>query len=305
MSHEDAPTRGRRSDPEPGRPRAARGSGTPQRRSPALASGAVMQVPGHAPVRARRPRFVLWALVGGLSLLAYVALWLGGRSPWARYVDHSLTASDTGQSPLGSLFFVAGWTVMVTAMMLPTAVPLLDVFALVARRRPQRWRLCVLVTLGFVAVWAAFGYVLTWVDRVVHLVVDESGAIADRPQLIAAFVLVAAGLYQFSSLKRRCLTRCRSPLSFIIPRWSGGSPSADALRIGADYGVSCLGCCWALMLLVFALGTGNVGVMLLVGVVMAVEKNLPRARLLTPALGVTLTVVGIAMGMRALIWAGG
>ena len=233
------------------------------------------------------------------SLLAYVALWVGGQAPWSRYLDHDLALVGSSL-PVAWVVFVLGWTVMVTAMMLPTALPLFDAFARVVGRRPEHRRLLFILASGFVGVWAAFGFVVIWADLGVHAVVERVAALAERPQLIAAVVLAGAGLYQFSALKQRCLSRCRSPLSLIVPRWTGRAAGADALRIGIDYGVWCLGCCWTLMLLVFAVGTGNVGAMLVFGLLMAVEKNVPRARALTPALGVVLVVAAGAIALSAL-----
>jgi predicted metal-binding membrane protein len=243
-------------------------------------------------------RQLLYAFVGTTSVFAYVALWLGGRSPWSRYLDHSFITADAAGTLVASMVFVLGWTVMVAGMMLPTALPLLEAFARVVRWRPQRRRLLLLLTAGFLGVWAAFGYLLVWGDLAVHLLVDRLPVVADRPQLIAAIVLVAAGLYQLSELKQRCLNRCRSPLSLIMPHWSGAG--ADAVRIGVGYGLSCLGCCWTLMLLLFAIGMGNVGLMLAFGLYMAVEKNVPRARQLTPLLGAILVGAGLVVALPGL-----
>lgn len=239
----------------------------------------------------------LYALVGATALLAYLALWLGGRSPWARYLDHGIAGGSSPGPLLTSALFVLGWTVMVTAMMLPTAVPLFEAFGRIVGRRPDRRRLLVTLAVGFVGVWAAFGYLLRWADVALHVVVDHVEVVADRPHLIVAAVLVAAGTYQFSELKQRCLMRCRSPRSLIVPRWSGGRAGADAFRIGVDYGVYCLGCCWMLMVLLFAVGMGNVGVMLALGLFMTLEKNVPRVRRLTPAVGALLVGAGVAIAV--------
>lgn len=246
--------------------------------------------------RACRP---LYALVGVTALLAYLALWLGGRSPWARYLDHGSAAGSSAAALLTAGLFVLGWTVMVTAMMLPTAVPLFEAFGRIVGRRPDRRRLLVTLAVGFVGVWAAFGYLLLWADVALHLVVDHVEVVADRPHLIVAAVLVAAGIYQFSELKQRCLMRCRSPRSLIMPRWSGCRARADAFRIGVDYGVYCLGCCWMLMVLLFAVGMGNVGMMLGLGLFMSLEKNVPRVRRLTPAVGALLVGAGVAIAIQS------
>jgi predicted metal-binding membrane protein len=106
-------------------------------------------------------------------------------------------------------------------------------------------------------------------------------------------VFALAGLFQFSSLKYRCLDKCRSPLSFVLEHWRGHNHAYYAARLGLRHGAYCVGCCWALMLLMFALGTGSLGWMLLLGGIMAVEKNMPWGRHLSAPLGTAL--VGVAL----------
>jgi predicted metal-binding membrane protein len=96
------------------------------------------------------------------------------------------------------------------------------------------------------------------------------------------------GLFQFSRLKYHCLDQCRTPLSFIIQRWRGVTPRRDAFLLGMQHGVFCVGCCWAIMLLMFIVGTGNVGWMLALGAMMAIEKNAAWGRWLSHSLGFAL-----------------
>jgi predicted metal-binding membrane protein len=90
-------------------------------------------------------------------------------------------------------------------------------------------------------------------------------------------VLAGAGLFQFSRLKYHCLDKCRTPYGFIVQHWHGPQPSRSAFQLGFDHGLYCVGCCWAIMLLMFVVGTGNVGWMLALGAVMAVERTCPGA----------------------------
>src|SRR4029077_2307682 len=99
---------------------------------------------------------------------------------------------------------------------------------------------------------------------------------------------LVAGLYQFSSLKYACLDQCRSPMTFIVKRWGGAHPRRDAFRLGVDHGIYCVGCCWSLMLVMFAVATGSLAWMLLLGIVMGLEKNLPWGRRLSAPVGVIL-----------------
>ena len=119
--------------------------------------------------------------------------------------------------------------------------------------------------------------------------------------MISAGTILLAGIYQFSALKYRCLEQCRSPLVFIAGRWSGRAPRRQALQLGAEHGLFCLGCCWSLMLVMFAVGVGNLGWMFMLGALMAFEKNHPLGRLLSRPLGVGLIGAGIAMSALALV----
>jgi predicted metal-binding membrane protein len=120
--------------------------------------------------------------------------------------------------------------------------------------------------------------------------------------LLGATTLIVAGLFQFSSLKYRCLDKCRSPLSFIVEHWRGSDERQQAFRLGAHHGIFCIGCCWALMLLMFPLGAGNIGWMLALGTLMAIEKNIRWGRQLSKPLGVVLLGMGIIIALRGDPW---
>ena len=109
-----------------------------------------------------------------------------------------------------------------------------------------------------------------------------------------------AGVYQFSSLKYRCLDKCRSPVAFVMQNWRGHE-RWDALRLGVRHGVFCLGCCWALMLLLFAVGVGSIGWMLVLAAVMATEKNATWGRRLSGPLGIVLVVGGVATALAGIV----
>jgi predicted metal-binding membrane protein len=232
--------------------------------------------------------------VAGLALCALAVLLVWGASPYAGYLHHDGATGGGAVEQASSLaLFLGGWLLMSTAMMLPTATRLLRDFARIVRRRPERRLMQAFVVAGFLATWLATGYVFRVADVAVHLLVGSVAWLQQRPDLLGAGVLVAAGLFQFSALHHRCLTACRSPRSFIYRHWRGGDARADALRIGLAYGASCVGCCWALMLLMFAVGTANVAWMLGLAAVMAVEKNVRwGVRLARPA-GAGLAAAGV------------
>ena len=128
-----------------------------------------------------------------------------------------------------------------------------------------------------------------------HEVVERIGWLEGNPWVISAGTILLAGVYQFTPLKYHCLDKCRSPLSFIQQHWRGGRASTQAFRLGVHHGVFCLGCCWSLMLLMFAVGVGNIAWMLALGAVMTIEKNVPWGRKLSAPLGVFLVGWGLVL----------
>jgi len=182
---------------------------------------------------------------------------------------------------------------MIVAMMLPSSVPLIVTFrALVARRRRPA-RLVLLLLVGYLLVWGAFGLGAWLADRGVHAAVDAVPWLATHPQLIIAATLLGAGLWQFSPLRDRCLDECRSPLGFVLNRWRGVSERREALLMGIAHGAFCVGCCWSLMLVMFGVGISSLIAMLLLGGVTAIEKNLPQGRRLSRPLGVMLVLAAV------------
>ena len=131
--------------------------------------------------------------------------------------------------------------------------------------------------------------------QVLRSVAANSSWFIGHGWMVAATVLIGAGLFQFSALKYRCLEQCHTPFTFVASRWHGRAPSQEALRIGFDHGVFCVGCCWALMLLMFVVGMGNLGWMLVLAAIMAAEKNLSWGRRLRTPLGVALVIWGCAI----------
>lgn len=246
-----------------------------------------------------RHRRVFVPLLAALVACAWLALWAWSGSPYAGYLEHG---DWTAAGPLAELCRVlpaggvlvpaalhgAAWVLMCTAMMLPTTLPLFAAFDRLAAQRPDHGRLLALLGLGYLAVWAAFGVVAHGLHGMLLALVDSVPALAWRGWLIGAAIIALAGAFQFSALKYRCLEKCRTPLSFVIERWRGRAQARQAFLLGAHHGLFCLGCCWALMLLMFAVGAGSLGWMLLLAAAMAVEKNLPWGRRLTAPLGVAL-----------------
>jgi predicted metal-binding membrane protein len=241
-------------------------------------------------------------IAGMLTGMAWVALWLWEQSPYGRYLDHPrwtdsglaaalCQALPAGDVILPALLYAGGWLSMTAVMMLPTALPLFRLFDRLVQPRPDRTMLMALLVAGYLAVWAGFGIAAHLLDAAIHVGVRQSEWLMLNGWAIGAAVLAGAGLFQFSRLKYHCLDKCRTPFGFIAQRWHGPHPLQSALRLGLDHGVYCVGCCWAIMLLMFVVGTGNVGWMLALGAVMAVEKNMPWGRNLSRPLGGALLAI--------------
>ena len=229
----------------------------------------------------------------GLVALAWAALWWLERSPWGvvfhLHAGHEMhSPAIDPAAPLGASLFVAGWVLMTVAMMLPATIPVAEVFRRLVSRRSNAPTLVALMLLGYLAVWTGLGV------AVYALQLGLNGYLATlAPQgwATAAVLFLLAGGFQFSSLKYRCLDRCRTPLGFVLSRWHGRRESLAAFRLGAEHGAFCVGCCWALMLLMFAVGTAHLAWMLLLGVIMGLEKNAPWGRRLGHPLGFVLLSV--------------
>jgi predicted metal-binding membrane protein len=243
--------------------------------------------------RAAAPGTALAAIVA----CAWLALLFWGASPYARYLGHGDASGAAPVEILSVALFLTGWTLMITAMMLPTANELLQAFGQVVRRRPDRLRLQLIVVAGFLLIWIAVGSAFQLADKGVHAAVEAIGWLQARPQLISASALIGAGAFEFTTLKHRCLTACRSPRGFIYRHWHGPRPEANALRIGMAYGTSCAGCCWALMALLFALGTASVVWMLAVGALMAAEKLTRVGARLARPVGAALVAAGVVVAL--------
>ena len=240
----------------------------------------------------RRDGVLLGSSLLALAVLAWLALWLWDGSPYGRYLHHDAGLAGLPLALEGLLFSV-GWFVMIVAMMLPSSVPLVLTFRALVGRRRHPGRLVALLLMGYLAIWVAFG-VMAWVaDRGVHAVVDAVPFLAEHPQLIIGTTLLVAGLWQFSPLRDRCLDACRSPLGFVMNRWRGVAEEREALSIGLAHGAFCIGCCWSLMLVMFGVGIGSLAVMLVLGGLTAIEKDVPWGRRLTRPVGVGLVLAAV------------
>jgi predicted metal-binding membrane protein len=233
---------------------------------------------------------VLWRWRQRTNLLPGLALVALAAAGWSYVASHaSATGSMAMDSPGGAVVFLAGWTAMMTAMMVPATLPLILLYRTTAGSDlgPAHSRISMLALLaGYLAVWAAAGMPVYGYS----LLVEAAGSVAT---VLPAALLVVGGSYQFTPLKRRCHLRCSSPLSFLLQHWRQGA--GGALRLGVLHGLDCLGCCAGLMVGLVALGMMNLAWVLTAAVVIFVEKTIPGSHRLARPLGVVMIVGGLAL----------
>jgi predicted metal-binding membrane protein len=253
-------------------------------------------------------RAVYLALIVALSLAAWATLALWAASPYAGYVEHPgwadagafaqlCRALPQGEIVVPALLHALAWILMIAAMMLPTALPLVTLFRRVVSGRADEATLIGRVIAGFFCAWLAFGLVAHGIDAGLRALAARSDWLVLHGATVAAAVLIGAGVFQFSALKYRCLERCRTPLSFVSSHWRGQAPAREAFRLGVDHGLFCVGCCWALMLVMFVVGVGSIGWMMALAAVMAAEKNLTWGKRLRTPLGVALVGWGAYLAL--------
>lgn len=240
-----------------------------------------------APARRVTPdEWIVWGVVALAWALA-LAGGLAGRSDWLAH-DALLGRGVPDAATL--LRFLLAWQVMVGAMMLPTALPMVRLFARASRGAPGHG-LAMLAFLGaYAAVWTAFALAAVVGDAGVHALAATLDLRQTRPGLLAGLALLLAGAFQFSPLKEQCLRACRHPVSFLMHYYGRGVRAA--WRLGLRHGLFCLGCCWALMLVMFAVGAGSLVWMSLLTGVMLIEKTSRWGRRLVPVVGLLLLLWG-------------
>lgn len=220
---------------------------------------------------------VAWGLAIGAELT--------GRFQWVHH--HHLAADGLAVWASLALFLVA-WQVHIAAMMLPSTLPLIGLFhqASAGQRRPGLARVGFLG--GYLIVWTAFGIVALVGDALLDRVAGHDGML--RLEWIAGAVLLLAGAFQFSALKARCLDKCRQPRAFLLNHYRRGM--LGGLALGARHGAFCVGCCWALMLVMFLVGIANLAWMTPLAALMFYEKVGRHGERAVRLAGVALILLG-------------
>lgn len=183
-----------------------------------------------------------------------------------------------GGPPIGIALalFLCAWLVMIVAMMLPSSLPFMRMFAIASANQPNHGSMLLLCFAGYAVVWFAFGAAAFIGDIALHRFVERAAWLAQHPWLISGAVLAAAGAFQFTPLKDACLRACRVPSNFLVRHYRRGG--AAAFAIGYRHGAFCVGCCWALMLITFAAGFANLAWMAALTALMVFEKTAHTGR---------------------------
>jgi predicted metal-binding membrane protein len=203
-----------------------------------------------------------------------------------------------GMSLGGLGFFVTVWVVMMAAMMFPSVAPTVLMYDRLreghrARGEGAAADATALFVAGYLLVWTAAGLAAYALFELVRAIDPAFLAWNDAGRYVTGGVIVAAAVYQVTPLKRACLTKCRSPMMFLAERWRNGR--AGAVEMGVRHGAWCLGCCWALMAALFAVGIMSLGWMALIAAFIAAEKLLPWPT--GARLAVALSLLALGLGV--------
>jgi predicted metal-binding membrane protein len=235
-----------------------------------------------------RATYAIGAALLGLAGIAWVGVVLQGAG----------MTSDAGSLSLpGALVFLVAWGVMMAAMMLPSATPMIVMYDKVIRSLPERDRAiptALFVALYF-AIWLSLGVLVYLAGAAVSTIAEANPNVAGSLPYVLAAVLVAAGAYQFTPLKQACLRHCRSPVSFLMARWRSGY--AGTVRLAAAHAAYCVGCCAALMVVLVAAGAMSLPWVLLVASIVFVEKLFPRGELSARLVGVGFVILGLVIAV--------
>lgn len=240
-----------------------------------------------------RPKVLAVACVTALTALGWLAFGaLYAQASLLAVLCRPLAASLWGAN--GFALVASMWAAMTLAMMLPSAAPMILTYAQIADTAAHRGeRIVSPFTLagGYALVWLGFAAFATLAQFALSRAALLDGSMASASNLFSGAIFMGAGVYQFSALKHACLRQCRSPFPFFFTNWT--TTTRGVFRLGVQQGLYCLGCCWAMMLVMFVVGMMNVMWMAALGIVMTLEKA-GSGKWLTYTIGAALIAGGVA-----------
>lgn len=244
----------------------------------------------------------LKSLLSRDSLIVALALVAAAILAWAWLLKSSSGAmAGMGPPPLSAAYVLptfAMWVIMMIAMMIPSVAPMILLHSRINRAETQSARTfqSLLVALAYLLVWTAFSAGAAFAQSLLVRAGALSGmALTLGPRTAAAVLLLGAAAYELTAAKRLCLDRCQAPMLFILSYWKPGA--AGALRLGLKHGLYCLGCCWALMLLLFVGGVMNLAWVALLGIIVLGEKYAPAELHAERYVAAVLTVVAVMIAV--------
>jgi predicted metal-binding membrane protein len=240
-----------------------------------------------------RDQLILWTALGSIAILSWIyLLWM----PMTPGDLGGLAVRVAGLMPANwaSLWLVfMMWTVMMAAMMTPSASPMIMTYARIVRGRERGgWPRVWLFAAGYLVMWTLFSAVATAGQVLLQRAALLTNAVSIGP-VAGGVILAAAGIYQFTPLKTACLSYCQSPIGFFMTNWREGA--AGALWMGLKHGAFCIGCCWMLMALLFVAGAMNLLWIAALSAFVLIEKAVPRGELIAKAAGVAMIAGGVAL----------
>ena len=246
----------------------------------------------------RHVRLVVALSLASVVALAWLYLWRQAASMHAGN-DASMAMAMPpmpAMDPAALALTFVMWVVMMVGMMLPSAAPTVLFYGAMVRKHVERGTVFPAVWVfvsGYLIVWAGFSFAAALLQAGLEHAALLTPRMASGSNRLNGVLLVAAGVYQLTPLKDLCLSKCRNPVQFFMTHWRPGT--AGALRMGIAQGAYCLGCCWMLMLLLFAVGVMNLAWVALIAAFVFLEKLLPGGRLTSRLAGAALIVVGLAI----------
>jgi predicted metal-binding membrane protein len=246
------------------------------------------------------PRILIPACVLLITVLAWVYLvhlahQMSSAGAYATMMAEMGMSMDAPWTTTDVLFTFVMWAVMMIGMMAPAATPVLLLFAAGrAGRGEGPVSLAVLLFgSGYVAVWTGFSAAAALAQWGLHQAAMLSAAMSTSSRLLGGGILLAAGVYQITPVKGACLAHCRSPLAFLMSHWRGGR--TGAFRMGLSHGTYCLGCCWALMCVLFVVGVMNLAWVAALSAFVLLEKVGPAGVIVSRVAGAIMVIAGGAM----------
>ena len=252
------------------------------------------------PVLPRRDRLIISACLALITVLAWIYLVHLARQMSSAMAEDVMMAEmgmamDRTWTAADLAFTIAMWAVMMVGMMAASATPVLVLFAAASRARGDTnlWRSVSMFALGYLVIWLGFSICAALLQGALQRATMLTPAMATASPRVGGAILLAAGMYQVTPFKGACLTECRSPLGFLMTSWRDGN--LGAFRMGSGHGLYCLGCCWAVMCVLFVVGVMNLLWVAALTALVLLEKVGPSGAVVARLSGALLIVAGFAI----------